>query len=407
MPFDASAARKAGYSDDEILQHLTQSRKFDVGGAVKSGYSKQEIIDHLSKSPAPSPSPQTNAQALTQGVSESFHPVDAVVDLGGKAVNAVLHPIDTANSVVSELKNRYNPDSSENKAGSDEANRLFDLNGADADKYVAKKLGNKIGNAGEQAVIAAATYGAGKLLGTASKSIPRGTGKTIGEKIGEASKDLDAAGTTPDARKIIQQIDDLRSKNMTPGGTVLNEAKESRLLKARDQILNEVTSPNNPAPFSGLSKIKTELQKEAASSGFFDGADAKASAKAAGEASREVRAILRDTSGAEAWSKLEDSAAFRHRIDSAVEKAGAAIGGATGAGKGLIGGPVGAAVGLPVGAKLGAKIGRSLSEAITSGKLMKASAPIRNSIADMMTAGDYVTADKVAAGLLATRNNRK
>jgi len=56
--FDVDSARKAGYSDDEILQHLTASRNFDIQGAVKSGYSKQDIINHLSSSPAPSFDPE-------------------------------------------------------------------------------------------------------------------------------------------------------------------------------------------------------------------------------------------------------------------------------------------------------------------------------------------------------------
>lgn len=51
--FDVNAARQAGYSDDEILTHLTQSRNFDVPGALKSGYSKTDIINHLSSTPAP------------------------------------------------------------------------------------------------------------------------------------------------------------------------------------------------------------------------------------------------------------------------------------------------------------------------------------------------------------------
>lgn len=62
--FDVDAARKAGYSDDEILQHLTQSRKFDVNGALSSGYSKQDIINHLSGAPSTSPTPESVA-ALT------------------------------------------------------------------------------------------------------------------------------------------------------------------------------------------------------------------------------------------------------------------------------------------------------------------------------------------------------
>ena len=49
--FDVNAARQAGYSDDEILAHLTATRSFDVSGAMKSGYSKPEVIDYLSTSP--------------------------------------------------------------------------------------------------------------------------------------------------------------------------------------------------------------------------------------------------------------------------------------------------------------------------------------------------------------------
>lgn len=57
MPgFDVDAARKAGYSDDEILKHLTESRKFDISGALQSGYSKSDIIQHLASTSASQPS---------------------------------------------------------------------------------------------------------------------------------------------------------------------------------------------------------------------------------------------------------------------------------------------------------------------------------------------------------------
>ena len=52
--FDVDAARQAGYSDDEILEHLTESRQFDVAGAINAGYSKADIIQHLASTPAPS-----------------------------------------------------------------------------------------------------------------------------------------------------------------------------------------------------------------------------------------------------------------------------------------------------------------------------------------------------------------
>lgn len=65
--FDVEAARKAGYSDDEILNHLTQTRQFDVNGALKSGYSKQEVINYLASAPAPSSNGLTaqQSQSLT------------------------------------------------------------------------------------------------------------------------------------------------------------------------------------------------------------------------------------------------------------------------------------------------------------------------------------------------------
>lgn len=50
--FDLNGARQAGYSDDEILNHLTQSRNFDVDGALKAGYSKAEVANYLASTPA-------------------------------------------------------------------------------------------------------------------------------------------------------------------------------------------------------------------------------------------------------------------------------------------------------------------------------------------------------------------
>lgn len=47
--FDYQGARQAGYSDEEISQHLSQVHPdFDYQGAVQSGYSPQEINEHLS-----------------------------------------------------------------------------------------------------------------------------------------------------------------------------------------------------------------------------------------------------------------------------------------------------------------------------------------------------------------------
>lgn len=48
-PFDAAAAKKAGYTDGEIADYLGKQRGFDVAGARKSGYSDTDILAHLSK----------------------------------------------------------------------------------------------------------------------------------------------------------------------------------------------------------------------------------------------------------------------------------------------------------------------------------------------------------------------
>lgn len=53
MDFDIDAARKAGYSDQEIADHLSQVANFDAGKARQSGYSDQEIIQHLSHPSVP------------------------------------------------------------------------------------------------------------------------------------------------------------------------------------------------------------------------------------------------------------------------------------------------------------------------------------------------------------------
>lgn len=92
--FDVQAARQSGYSDDEILQHLTQSRKFDVDGAVKAGYSKQDIIDHLSaapaasgglgqQSPADTPYPGASISRQERGIVPYLKRVEGDVRYGG------------------------------------------------------------------------------------------------------------------------------------------------------------------------------------------------------------------------------------------------------------------------------------------------------------------------------------
>ena len=68
MKFDVEAARKAGYSDDEILEELAKTSKFDVQRSIAAGYSKPELINHLAKATnAPAPEPGMLEQAAQAG----------------------------------------------------------------------------------------------------------------------------------------------------------------------------------------------------------------------------------------------------------------------------------------------------------------------------------------------------
>jgi len=68
MAFDIEGARAAGYSDDEIADHLGSQSNFDTAGARKAGYSSSEILAELTKATAPRPaaaaSPAAPAPAL-------------------------------------------------------------------------------------------------------------------------------------------------------------------------------------------------------------------------------------------------------------------------------------------------------------------------------------------------------
>lgn len=74
MSFNVQEAKKAGYNDDEILQHLTETRKFDIDGAVNSGWKKTDIIDYLSKNqPLPSAPKKPDFGLSKQDYQQSYN----------------------------------------------------------------------------------------------------------------------------------------------------------------------------------------------------------------------------------------------------------------------------------------------------------------------------------------------
>ena len=68
MAFDIEGAKKAGYNDAEIADHLAKQSNFDLAGAKKAGYNDAEILQHLASAPAATPETRAPAtDAIPQG----------------------------------------------------------------------------------------------------------------------------------------------------------------------------------------------------------------------------------------------------------------------------------------------------------------------------------------------------
>jgi hypothetical protein len=85
--FDVNGARQEGYSDDEILDHLTEQSKFDTQSALKEGYSKQEVINYLAG--APQTSSQTTAAPSPEPPSLLSYPLDYMHGIGAGAARSI------------------------------------------------------------------------------------------------------------------------------------------------------------------------------------------------------------------------------------------------------------------------------------------------------------------------------
>lgn len=69
MAFDIDSARKAGYSDSEIADHLGSSSGFDTQKARSSGYSDGDIISHLNNNSRSNTSSDDPAEGMTLNVA--------------------------------------------------------------------------------------------------------------------------------------------------------------------------------------------------------------------------------------------------------------------------------------------------------------------------------------------------
>ena len=95
MAFDVAAAKKEGYSDAEIAEHLAKQKGFDIAGARKEGYSDAELLSHLSGSPVSDWSAQAIPDKLSLGDVIGGATLNAPKDVWGVAKSlfkTVTHP---------------------------------------------------------------------------------------------------------------------------------------------------------------------------------------------------------------------------------------------------------------------------------------------------------------------------
>lgn len=95
MPFDVEGARKAGYSDAEIAQHLARESNFDLSGAKKAGYSDGEVIAELSgnvgaRAEIPGQDPSVKAPPAAAPAAPAGAPPASIVDRAIGAGEAAL-----------------------------------------------------------------------------------------------------------------------------------------------------------------------------------------------------------------------------------------------------------------------------------------------------------------------------
>lgn len=89
MPFDIEGARKSGYSDAEIADHLATQSKFDVAGARAAGYGDTDIIQHLSAFEAPKPLSGEDA-----GLAATSGGYSGIANMAGLPVDTALNVAD-------------------------------------------------------------------------------------------------------------------------------------------------------------------------------------------------------------------------------------------------------------------------------------------------------------------------
>lgn len=106
MNFDIEGAKKEGYTDTEIAQHLAIKSNFDYTGALKEGYTDSDIISHLSKKAVAKPKEQPKVEEPPKELSWKDVPGEMIsntpssaYEFGKSLYQAVSSPIETTKNI--------------------------------------------------------------------------------------------------------------------------------------------------------------------------------------------------------------------------------------------------------------------------------------------------------------------
>lgn len=83
MAFNVIAAKREGYTDEEIAQYLAQQKGFDLAGAKEEGYSDADIVAHLTKQE------MSFGESFMAGAkAEAFNEISGIRQLAGGELSA-------------------------------------------------------------------------------------------------------------------------------------------------------------------------------------------------------------------------------------------------------------------------------------------------------------------------------
>lgn len=201
MAFDVEGARRAGYSETEIADHLARTQRFDAAAARKAGYSDADLINHLNtqitgKKQAPTPKPAAKSQTMLDKATGFMANVNRGLGIGDEIAGGV-----TGLFRAGEALGRGRPDQVVNAFQSGMRDQRAREDAFQASNPTMAALGRGIGNAGTLAVPSGATANA-LIAGSRAGNMVRGavtagaTGAayaaadrgTVGERLTAASQ---------------------------------------------------------------------------------------------------------------------------------------------------------------------------------------------------------------------------